>query len=610
LRDHNYCAIKVTIAFVFIILLIAIILYVTEALPMDMVAILALLSLALAGVITPAEAFLGFGDPVIITLTSFFVISAALFNTGVVEAIGHRIHRLAGDGETKLLVIMMLTASSIAAFMSNVVTTAVLMPGVIAIAKRLRAPASMFLMPLAFGAVLGGKCTLAGSPTNLAVNGLLPKYGLEPFALFEFAPVGVPIVITGVLYMALLGSRLLPRRMNGLAAEGRAEKDYLTELVVLPDSPLIARTLAEADFRGKYDLRIIGIVHGGERVLPHGEAVLRPGDILLVSGKPDKILSIKESQGLGIKSDTMSDQVAYPGGVATARTDGRDDSEPVIVEAILAPNSTFTDRTLRRIHFRSRYGADVLAIYRHNQALYENLEDIQLKVGDMLLIQGRRRRINSLREDPNFLTLDDVRHTPLRKNKAAWAVAIFIGVAVTAGLNLAPLALCSLAGAAAMLLAGCITAREAYARVEWPIIVLIAATLPLGVAMEKTGAARLAAQHVTRYLGDYGPIVVMGGFFLFAVALTQTMVNAAAALLLTPIAINVAQQLHVNPRAFAMTIAIAASTSFATPLEPACAIVYGPGRYRFADYVRVGGILTICVMAVTLLVIPIFWPLR
>lgn len=599
------------IAFVLIILLIAIILFVTEALPMDMVAILMLLALTLGGIITPAEAFLGFGDPVIITLTSFFVISAALFNTGVIEAIGHKLHRLAGDGETRMLVIMMLTAASIAAFMSNVVTTAVLMPGVMAIAKRLKTPASMFLMPLAFGAVLGGKCTLAGSPTNLAVNGLLPKYGLEPFALFEFAPIGVPIVGAGILYMVLLGSRLLPRRVNGLAAEERAEKDYLTELVVLPDSPLIARTLAEADFRGKYELHIIGIVRHGERVLPHGEAILRPGDMLLVRGKPDKILSIKESQGLDIKSDTMSVQEELSprqplpdGGPA-----GREDAA-TIVEAIIAPNSTFVGRTLRRIHFRSRYGADVLAIYRHNQALYENLEDIQLRVGDMLLIQSRPRRINSLREDPNFLTLDDVPHTPLRKNKAAWAVAIFIGVAATAGLNLAPIAICSLAGATAMLLAGCIAAREAYARVEWPIIVLIAATLPMGMAMEKTGAAKLAAQYVTQYLGGYGPIMVMGGFFLFAIALTQTMINAAVALLLTPIAINVAQQLQVNPRAFAMTIAIAASTSFATPLEPACAIVYGPGRYRFVDYVRVGGILSICVMAVTLLVIPIFWPLR
>jgi di/tricarboxylate transporter len=592
-------------------LVIGIILFVTEALPMDMVAILMLLALTIGRVITPAEAFLGFGDPVIITLTSFFIISAALFNTGVVEAIGHTLHRMAGDGEVRLLVIMMLTAASIAAFMSNVVTTAVLMPGVIAIAKRIKTPASLFLMPLAFGAVLGGKCTLAGSPTNLAVNGLMPRYGLKPFGLFEFAPIGVPIVLTGVIYMVLLGSRLLPRRLNGLGVEGRAEKDYLTELVVPSGSSLINRTLAEADFRGKYELHIIGIVRGGERVLPHGEAILRPGDVLLVRGKPDKILSVRESQGLGIKSDTMSVHESHAGAILhDSRHDGREDAEMAIVEAIIAPNSTFVDRTLRRIHFRSRYGADVLAIYRHDQALYENLEDIQLKVGDMLLIQGRRRRINSLREDPNFLTLDDVRHTPLRKNKAAWAVAIFAAVAVTAGLNLAPLPICSLAGAAGMLLAGCITAREAYTRVHWPIIVLIAATLPMGLAMEKTGAAKLAAQYVTQLLGDYGPIVVMGGFFLFAVALTQTMVNAAAALLLTPIAINVAQQLHVNPRSFAMTIAIAASASFATPLEPACAIVYGPGRYRFADYIRVGGILTICVMAVTLLVIPIFWPLQ
>jgi di/tricarboxylate transporter len=601
----------VAIAFVFIILLIAIILFVTEALPMDMVAILMLLAMTLGGVITPAEAFLGFGDPVIITLTSFFIISTALFNTGVVEAIGHRLHRLAGESEIRMLVVTMLTASSIAAFMSNVVTTAVLMPGVIAIAKRIKAPASMFLMPLAFGAVLGGKCTLAGSPTNLAVNGLMPRYGLAPFGLFEFAPIGIPIVITGVLYMVMIGSHLLPRRMNGLGAEARAEKDYLTELVVPPNSPLIDRTLAEADFRGKYELHIIGIVRRGDRVLPHGEAILLPGDVLLVRGKPDKILSIKESQGLDIKSDTMSVHEAHA--FAQRReggSDGKEDADMAIVEAIIAPNSTFVGRTLRQIHFRSRYGADVLAIYRHDQALYENLEDIQMRVGDMLLIQGRHRRINSLREDPNFLTLDDVPHTPLRQNKAAWAVAIFAGVAVTAGLNLAPLALCSLAGAASMLLAGCITAREAYARVNWPIIVLIAATLPMGLAMEKTGAAKLVAQYVTLLLGNYGPVVVMGGFFLFAVALTQTMVNAAAALLLTPIAINVAQQLHVNPRPFAMTIAIAASTSFATPLEPACAIVYGPGRYRFADYIRVGGILTICVMAVTLLVIPIFWPLR
>jgi len=605
----------VAITFVFIILLLAIALFMTEALPIDLVAILMLLSLALSRIITPAEALSGFSDPAVVTITSFFVISAALFNTGVVEAIGRRLYHLSGDGQARLLVVTMLTAAAIAAFMSNVVTTAVLMPGVIAIARRTGQPPSQFLMPLAFGAVLGGKCTLAGSATNLAVNGMLPKYGLAPFTLFEFAPIGIPIVLTGVVYMLLIGARLLPKRQDESADEKRQEKDYLTEVIVRADSPLIDRTLAQADFRGNYELHIIGIVRNGERLLPHGDAALRPGDVLMVSGKLDKILRVKDAQGLDLKRDTTADQTAElpmesDGADGAGKTAAKKKAGPVIVEAILSPNSTFAGRTLRQIRFGSRYDADVLAIYRHRQSLSENLSDIQLRVGDVLLIQGSSSRIDSLRADPNFLTLDDVEHTPLKKNKAALAVAIFLAVAVTAGFNLAPIALIALAGAAGMLLAGCITVREAYARVEWPIVVLIAATIPMGVAMEKTGAAKAAAMFVTERLGDYGPVIVLGGFFLFAIALTQTMVNAAAALLLTPIAINVAQQMQVNPRTFAITIAIAASTSFATPLEPACAIVYAPGKYHFADYVRVGGALTVAIMIVTLLVAPIFWPLR
>ncbi len=595
------------ITFVFIILLLAIALFMTEALPIDLVAILMLLSLAFAGIVTPGEAFSGFSDPSVITITSFFVISGALFNTGVVEAIGRRLQQFSGNSGNGLLAATMLTASGIAAFMSNVVTTAVLMPGVIAIARRINQPASQFLMPLAFAAVLGGKCTLAGSATNLAVNGLLPKYNLAPFTLFEFAPIGIPIVITGLLYVLLIGKRLLPQREEPNETEKRRNKDYHTEVIVRPDSPLIDRTLGDANFREAYELQIVGIERDGNRLLPHRDEELRAGDVLMVRGKLDKILSVKEAQGLDLKSDTTVDKPAQ-----TGETDDGDagKGDAVIVEAILSPNSAFSGRTLRGMRFGSRYGADVLAIYRHHQSLSKNLSAIPLRVGDVLIIQGTKRCIDSLREDPNFLTLDDVERTPLKKNKAAWAVAIFVAVAVTAGLNLAPIAIIALAGAAAMLLAGCITAREAYNRVEWTVIVLIAATIPMGVAMEKTGAAKLAADYVTQYLGASGPVIVMGGFFLFAILLTQAMVNAAAALLLTPIAINVAQQLQVNPRAFAMTIAIAASTSFATPLEPACAIVYGPGRYRFVDYVRVGGALTIAIMLVTLLVIPIFWPLR
>jgi di/tricarboxylate transporter len=599
------------VTLVFIILLVALALFITEALPIDLVAVLMLLALALTGILTPAEAFAGFSDPTIITIISFFIISAALFNTGVVETLGRRLHEVAGTSRTTALITVMLTAAAIAAFMSNVVTTAVLLPAVIGLARRSGQPASHFLMPLAFGAVLGGKCTLVGSATNLAVNGLLPRYNLAPFTLFEFAPIGLPLVATGIAYMVLLGVRLLPWREDAEAAAGQRAKTYLTEVIVREGSPLVGRTLGAAKLREKYGLHVIALTREGRRSLPFREAELQAGDVLLVKGRLDKILDIKEAQGLDLKSDKTAGAEAPAEGAAPAHEQS-EGGKPgtVIVEALLAPNSTFAGRSLKRIRFSSRYGADVLALYRHHQPLYERLGEIPLRVGDLLVIQGSPQRIDSLREDPNFLTLDDVRHTPLRRSKAVWAVLIFLGVAAAAGLNLAPIGLVALAGAAAVLLAQCISVREAYARVEWPVIVLIAGTIPMGVAMQKTGAAQLLAGYVTAYLGTGGPLLVMGGFFLFAVLLTQAMVNAAAALLLTPIALNVAQQMQVNPRAFALTIAIAASTSFATPLEPACALVYGPGRYHFRDYVRVGGLLTLLLLIVTLLVIPLWWPLR
>jgi len=259
------------------------------------------------------------------------------------------------------------------------------------------------------------------------------------------------------------------------------------------------------------------------------------------------------------------------------------------------------------MRFGSRYHADVLAIYRHERALHEKLSGIRLAFGDVLVIQGSAENIDQLREDPNFLTLEDVEHTPLRRNKAVLAVGIFVLSAIIAGLGIAPIALVALAAAAAMILTRCITIKEAYDRVEWTAIVLIAATIPLGIAMEKTGAAMMLANYVTRYFGFGGPMLVLAAFFLFTIILTQPMANAACALMIAPIAINVANQIGANPRAYAMAIAIAASCTFPTPLEPVTAIVYGPGKYRFSDYVKVGGLLTLIVMIVTLIVIHLRW---
>ena len=583
------------IAIVFLVLLVAVVLFITEALAIDLIAVLMLLALTLTGVIDVKEGLSGFSDPAVITIAGFFVISTALFNTGVVEAIGHRLHRVSGSSKTVFIIVLMTTAALLASFLSNVVTTAVLMPAVFAVSRRMKRPVSQFLMPLSFGAVLGGKCTLVGSSTNLAVNSVLPKYGMPPFTLFEFAPIGIPLVIAGALFMVLIGTRLLPKHEASEFDEEFQAKDFVTEVVILPNSPLSEKTLVEADFRGMYDLQVLGIVRGGERKLPHRDAKLKSDDVLLVKGKLEQILSIKDAQGLDIKSDSR----AY---------DATQISDRVIVEAILSPNTAFVGQTLKEIRFGSRYHADVLAIYRHHRALHEKLSDIRLEFGDVLVIQGSSENIGQLRKDPNFLTLEDVEHTPLRRKKALRAMSIFLLTAIIAGAGLAPIALVALAAAAAMVLTRCITVQEAYDKIEWTAIILIAATIPLGIAMEKTGAAKVLADFVTQYLGFGGPMVVLAGFFIFTILLTQPMANAACALILAPIAINVANQMQVNPRAFAITISIAASCTFPTPLEPVTAIVYGPGKYRFSDYVKVGGLLTVLVMIVTLLVVPIFWP--
>jgi di/tricarboxylate transporter len=582
-------------ALVLIILSVAVVLFVTEALSIDLIAVLMLLALAGTGILTVEQALSGFSDPAVITIAGFFVVSAAFFETGVVEAIGSRLHRVSGSSRLRLQVATMFVAAAIAAFLSNVVTTAVLMPAVISLARRIRQPVSQFLMPLSFGAVLGGKITLIGSSVNIAVSQALPRYNMPPFGFFEFAPLGVPLMLAGILFMVLVGSRLLPDAEEEVPYAG-GRKEYVSELLVVPGSQVAGRTLSEVDFRGTYDLQVLGIVRGGEQILPNKDSTLLEGDHLLVKASVQKLLAIKDVQGLMIESDRTE---YNPKAVA----------DTVIVEAILSPNSAFAGQTLKSIRFGSRYGADVLGVYRHHRAIYEKLSAIRLDFGDVLVIQGSSRRIASLREDPNFLTLDDVPHTPLRKKKAVLAVSIFACAIAAAAFHLMSIALVAVAAAAALILAGCIGIKQAYDRIEWTAVVLVAATIPLGIAMEKTGAARLMAEHITQYLGGGGPLLVLTGFFLFAVILTQPMANAACALILTPIAIHTANQMHANPRAFAIAISIASSCTFPTPLEPVTAIVYGPGKYRFRDYVRVGGLMTLVVLAVTLVVLPIFWPL-
>jgi di/tricarboxylate transporter len=455
-------------------------------------------------------------------------------------------------------------------------------------------------MPLAFGAILGGTCTLIGTSTNLAVSGALPRYGIQPFTMFELTRVGVVIVGVGMLYMLLLGLRLLPRRTS---AESLTEqyhvRQYITEVIVLDDSPLIGKSLAEARIGDELDLTVLGILRGEEqRIGPNPREQIKADDLLLVQGRVEDILNVKGEAGIEIKSDfKLSDSV----------WEGKDTE---LVEAMVPRGSDFIGRTLKRLDFRTRHGVVVLAINRHGIDLLSKISRVRLRFGDVLLLQGNREQVEALAADGQVLLLEEVSEKHPRTEKRRWAVfafGIFLFFSLT---HLVPLPIAVLFGVMILLATQSVRMSEVYEIIDWRLLILIACMMSFGTAMEKTSADQYLADLIVRGTGHYGPLAVLAGFFLMTVALTQPMSNQAAALVMLPISVKTALALGLNPRTFAVTVTYAASCSFLTPLEPACVLVYTPGRYRFVDFLKVGSLLTIAVFAIVIWLVPVFWPFK
>jgi di/tricarboxylate transporter len=474
-------------------------------------------------------------------------------------------------------------------------------PVVLGMAERARVAPSKLLMPLAFGAILGGTCTLIGTSTNLAVSGALQRYGMQPFTMFELTPVGVAIVCVGMLYMLLIGLRMLPRRGGG--ADSLTEqyhiREYLSEVIVLPDSPLVGKTLAEANVGDELDLTVVGILRGKQgRIAPSAQERIESEDLLLVQGRLEDILRVKTEAGIEIKADfKLSDSVL-------------ETTEVELVEAMVLRGSEFVGRTLKGLKFRQRYGLTVLAINRHGVALLSKISTVSLRFGDVLLVQGRRERVEQLTLDGHLLLLEDVSERRGRAAQRRWALTafgVFLFFSIT---HLLPLSIAVLLGVLILLGSRAVRTQEMYGLIEWRLIVLIAGMISFGVAMEKTHADQYLADLIVRGTGAYGPLAVLAGFFIMTVAITQPMSNQAAALVMLPIAVKTATALGLNPRTFAVTVTYAASCSFLTPLEPACVLIFTPGRYRFLDFVKVGSVLTLAVFAIVMLLVPIIWPLR
>ena len=619
-----------SIAIVLILLLVALVLFSTERIPIDIVTILLVIALVLTGTLDVKEAFAGFGNDIVITIAGLFVLTGGLVKTGVVDLVGRRLHRIAGGNEFRLATLIMFTAAACASVMKNTTTTAMFVPVVLGIAERARVQPSKLLMPLAFGAILGGTCTLIGTSTNLAVSGALERLGNSPdflgslqsapqflsrfpanehlfnhFSMFELTPVGVAIVVAGMLYMLTLGIRMLPARggdEDSLAEQYRI-REFMSEVIVLKDSPLVGKTLAEANLSDTLDLTVVGILRGKQgRIAPHADERIESGDLLLVQGRVDDILRVKTEAGIEIRPDfELREQHLEAGGVE-------------LFEAMVLRGSDLNGRTLRGLNFRDRYDLTVLAINRHGVALLTKLSSITLRFGDVLLVQGTRERVERLAAEGNLLLLEELSEKRVRAGKRVWAVAafaLFLLLSVAnyfVGIKI-PLSVAVLLGVFVLLATRSVHTQEIYGLIDWRLIVLIAGMISFGTAMEKTHADQFLADIITNNFARYGGLAVLAGFFILTVALTQPMSNQAAALVVLPIAVKAAVTLGLNPRTFAITVTYAASCSFLTPLEPACVLIYTPGRYRFFDFVKVGSILTVAVFAIVMLLVPLVWPL-
>lgn len=591
----------VQIGIVLALLLVALVLFGLERIPIEVVAILLVMALVLTKTLTPAEAFAGFGNDIVITIAGLFVLTGGLAKTGVVDLVGRRLHRTAGDSEFRIAALIMFAAAFSAAIMKNTTTTAMFLPVVLGIAARRNISPSKLLMPLAFGAILGGTCTLIGTSTNLAVSGALPRYGIQSFTMFELTRVGVVIVAAGMLYMLTIGLRLLPRRQ---AAESLTEqyhvRQYVTEVIVLDNSLLIGKSLGEARISDELDLTVLGILRGEEqfRIAPNPYEKIKADDLLLVQGRVEDILRVKAEAGIEIKPDfELNDSVLESKGAE-------------LFEAMVPRGSDFIGRTLKSLRFRKQHQVIVLAINRHGVNLLSKISRVRLRFGDVLLIQGTREQVESLAAEDQLLLLEEISEKQARPEKSRWALLAF-GVFLFFSLtHLVALPIAVLIGVMILLASRSLRMAEVYEIIDWRLLILIACMISFGVAMEKSGADQYLADFIVRGTGGHGPIAVLAGFFIMTVALTQPMSNQAAALVMLPIAVKTALALGLNPRTFAVTVTYAASCSFLTPLEPACVLVYTPGGYRFVDFLKVGSILTLAVFAIVIWLVPILWPFQ
>lgn len=581
------------------ILAVAVALFSWDRIPADVVALGVLLAVVGTGLIPAEDALAGFGSGTVVMILGLFIMTAALSHTGIVDTVGQWILTRAGEHPLLLVAVVMVSASLLSVFISNTAATAFFLPVVLGIAARSGTSPSRLLLPLAFASILTSSVSLISTSTNIVISEMMVKNGQAPMGLFELSPAGIPIAVLGILYMVIVGIRLMPSRARDASSPGEVgNRNYAADLVVPEDSPLIGKTVAESPVGEEAGFKFVRLLRAGKPVSGKAEAKLAAGDVIVVEGRRRDLLKVKDLSGLELKADMHLAE------------DPDAEDETAIVEGVLMPGSPLIGHSLKSAEFYERYGLKVLGLNRAGFRMPRQLSRIRMRLGDVLLLQGRREDVQELERGNLFNIFGGVDTERLRTSHAALAVSIFAAALLAISFNLVPMPVAALGGAFLMMLTGCISPEDAYRRVEWKVLILIGALLSLGAAMEATGTGRYLAGQLIGLAGGESPLLLLTVFFILTVALTQPMSNQAAAIVVVPIAFETARQLGLNPRSFAMMIAIAASCSYLTPLEPSSLMVYGPGKYRFMDFVKVGFPLTFLIYAIAILLVPVFWPLR
>ncbi|MBW2449932.1 MAG: SLC13 family permease [Deltaproteobacteria bacterium] len=775
------------------ILAAVILLLVTEWMPLEVIALLVLGVLAVTGIISPIEALSGFSNPAVVTIWAVFILSGGLTRTGIANILGRQLLKVAGRKESFLVMIIMVIAGALSAFMNNVAVAALMLPVVMDIARKTDRSPSSLLMPLAYGSLLGGLTTMIGTPPNILVAEALRQNGLAPFTLFDFTPVGLVIMFSGIAFVTFIGTRILPKRSiikkTSEFRDYRSQyelQEYLFQIKIPPESALVGKTLAKSHLGSGLGLNVVGITRGSQtKLAPEITEIIEQNDVLIVNGRLDRIQElnhwgqlITESHAVGVddlfahgmqvaelqlsptsvyanqtlskigfrnrfginvlaiqrddreideelkalslkasdvlivhgpaaqmvplqndpqflppkplppdmlKASTSLGERLYQLRVPKAskligltlnesrlgdaidvqilcivRQNGialipasRDRFEPDdllvvsgasdmiailqmqglegvfvedpshppdpsmleddqvgLVEVMLSPHSVLSGSTLSQLNFREKYGLTVLAIWRKGLAYRSNLRNMALEFGDALLLYGPWEKLMVLGREPDFLVLTETAQEVPREEKAKVALIIMTAVLLPVIMGWIPIYIAVVMGAAIMVLTRCLTMEEAYRYIEWKAVFLIAGMLPLGTALDKTGAARLLAEGVVNSLGPFGPYAVLFGLVAITFIATSIIPTAALVVLMVPIVLKTSASLGISPHALMMGVAMAASSSFTSPIShPANVLVMGPGGYRFVDYLKVGVPLTLVVLLVLMVIMPLFWPL-